>query len=45
MKRQRKKLLKLQYNELTVVRNVKKSKEKGIIERVGGKKSGYWKAN
>ncbi len=33
----------LKISEKTVKRNVSKLKEKGIIERIGADKNGYWK--
>ncbi len=32
-------------SERTVERNIKKIKEDGVLERVGSKKTGYWKLN
>lgn len=36
---------KLEKNESTIVRNIGKLKNQGIIERVGSDKTGYWKIN
>ena len=33
----------LNVTTMTVKRNIKKLKEKGIIDRVGANKNGYWK--
>ena len=34
---------KLHVSEITIKRNIKELKEKGYIERIGSKKTGYWK--
>lgn len=36
---------KLNKNRTTVMRNIQKLKELGILKRVGPKKSGYWEVN
>ena len=36
---------KLNKNRTTVMRNIQKLKESGILKRVGPKKSGYWEVN
>lgn len=33
----------LKISEKTVKRNISKLKEKGIVERIGADKNGYWK--
>ena len=35
----------LKKDEKTILRNINKLKEKGIVERVGSDKTGYWKVN
>jgi predicted HTH transcriptional regulator len=36
---------KLDKNRTTVMRNIQKLKESGILKRIGPKKSGYWEVN
>ena len=35
--------IKLKVSEITIKRNIKELKERGYIERIGAKKTGYWK--
>ena len=32
-------------SERAVQKNIKKLKEKGVLERIGGRKEGYWQIN
>ena len=34
---------KLNISQITIKRNIKELKESGYIERIGSKKTGYWK--
>ena len=35
--------IQLNISEITIKRNIKELKEKGYIERIGSRKTGYWK--
>ena len=35
----------IEISERAVQKNIKKLKEKGVLERIGGRKEGYWQIN